>query len=70
MFDVPSDDDVAQVVVTREAVLGEAEAVRVPRASWPAANCRPDGRSPVRGPLRETPQRRAGPSHTQVSSSP
>ena len=32
MFDVPSDDDVAQVVVTREAVLGEAEAVRVPRA--------------------------------------
>ena len=28
MFDVPSDDDVAQVVVTREAVLGRQERKR------------------------------------------
>lgn len=32
MFDVPSDEDVAQVIITREAVLQEAEPEIVPRA--------------------------------------
>lgn len=32
MFDVPSEEDIAQVVVTREAVVGEAKPTLVPRA--------------------------------------
>ena len=32
MFDVPSEEDIAQVIVTKEAVLGEDKPTLVPRA--------------------------------------